>query len=195
MATNRATPKSLFHFPANQQATMNTTNCKMATCNSCLPNRTLPVLMTIWYKEDTEMEHAKGKRFASIRDAVVRLKQLLAYDELFAALIEHDALGTVYSLHGDETTDMNTTNSKMATTIQRAWRDFAKSKHHCSACGDYSKGVLDSLDPYGDIDWYCQSCWDEYAMKDYYCPFCCDSKHTVVSTYREMCQECCQECS
>ena len=83
-------------------------------------------------------------------------------------------------------------------TIQRAWRDFAKSalsKHHCSICGDHSKGVMDSLDPYCDIDWYCQSCWDKYATKHYYCPFCCDSKHTVVSTYREMCQECCQECS
>ena len=68
--------------------------------------------MTIWYKEDTEMEHAKGKRFASISDAMVRLKQLRADDRLFSALIEHDALGTVYSLQGNETTDLNTTNCK-----------------------------------------------------------------------------------
>jgi hypothetical protein len=68
--------------------------------------------MTIWYKEDTEMEHGKVKRFASICDAMVRLKQLRADDGLFSALIEHDALGTVYSLQGNETTDLNTANCK-----------------------------------------------------------------------------------
>ena len=67
-----------------------------------LPDSTLPVLMTIWLKEDTEMEYGKGKRFASIYDAMVRLWELRADDIVFTALIEHDAFGSVYSLRGNK---------------------------------------------------------------------------------------------